>query len=226
MENNQRNKATWNKLADWYQSTFLNDLRYKICYDTFIEMLSDEQNTVLEIGCGPGNIAVYVGAHREQVNWTGIDYAPAMIEKAKSNFPKGDFKVADAADVQHWKTKFDALVLGFCVPYFSPESLCNLLPAWMKRLNDNGIVYLSFIEDDPKLSGTYTNSYGDTVDIYYYEEKTIREALETCGVGIANAFLIEYPRGESKIEKHRILIGRKEIFNKRVANAAIEQSCF
>lgn len=208
MQSPAENSKTWNKLVDWYDQTFMHDLRYKSCYDRFLELLSVQNSSVLEIGCGPGNIADYMLSLRADLKWTGIDYAPAMVKRAAKNCPQAEFMVLDARELKTWRRKFDALMLGFCIPYFSPAELCDYLPAWLKRVNANGLVYLSFVEGDPSLSGTKVSSSGLACDFYYYRSETIEQALADCGAKIEYIEKILYPKSNNQIETHIIIIAR------------------
>jgi SAM-dependent methyltransferase len=52
---------------------------------------------VLEIGCGPGQLASYLlDGHVEQ--YVGLDFSPQAIEMARKNAPHGRFVVGDARD--------------------------------------------------------------------------------------------------------------------------------
>lgn len=211
MQSAAENSKTWNDLVDWYDQTFMNDTRYKNCYDFFLQLLGTGSVSVLELGCGPGNIAKYMLEVNNILNWTGIDYAPAMVLRAQQNCPNAEFIHLDAREIKTWRRKFDALMLGFCLPYFSPAELCDYLPAWIQRLNADGVVYLSFVEGDPANSGTQVNRIGQAIDFYYYSVETMKQALMDCGVSIIYEEQVPYPRPENKIEYHSILIGKKKV---------------
>lgn len=208
MQSAAENSKTWNKLVDWYDQTFMHDTRYQHCYDRFLELLGASESSVLEIGCGPGNIAKYMLDSNSNLKWTGIDYAPAMVERATENCPQAQFSVLDGREVKAWRNKFDALMLGFCLPYFSPAELCDVLPAWLKRVNAGGLVYLSFVEGDPARSGTHVNGNGDAIDFYYYTSETIEQALKDCSATVVFSDKIIYPKAENKTEVHSIMLAR------------------
>ena len=73
--------------------------------------------TILEIGCGPGNITKYLLSKRPDFNIFGIDIAPNMIELSKINNPKANFAVMDSRNISTIETKYDAMVCGFCLLY-------------------------------------------------------------------------------------------------------------
>jgi ubiquinone/menaquinone biosynthesis C-methylase UbiE len=71
---------------------------------------------VLEIGCGPGHLAIRMAAEHG-LAVTGLDLDPAMIERAQANAadapstnPEPDFVVGDAAALPFADASFDAVV--------------------------------------------------------------------------------------------------------------------
>jgi ubiquinone/menaquinone biosynthesis C-methylase UbiE len=73
---------------------------------------------ILDIGCGTGNQVVnFVSKGYDAL---GIDISPSMIEKAKEKYPKYDFQVADAINVDEFgSNSFTHITcLYFTVYYF------------------------------------------------------------------------------------------------------------
>jgi trans-aconitate methyltransferase len=81
---------TWNKVARLYQEKFMDLDLYDDTYDTFCDEVNIENATILEIGCGPGNITKYILNKRPDFIIDGIDISPNMIELAKTNNPTAD----------------------------------------------------------------------------------------------------------------------------------------
>jgi SAM-dependent methyltransferase len=65
---------------------------------------------VLEIGCGPGQLAAYLfDSGVEQ--YVGLDFSPQAIEMARKNAPRGRFVVGDARDgAIHAQTEHDVVI--------------------------------------------------------------------------------------------------------------------
>ena len=114
---------TWNKIASIYQDKFMNLDLYNDTYDIFSELITERNPTILEIGCGPGNITKYLLDKRADFKITVIDIAPNMIELAKKNNPTADFKVLDSRNIDKLKIEYDGIIAGFCIPYLSKVDL-------------------------------------------------------------------------------------------------------
>jgi 16S rRNA A1518/A1519 N6-dimethyltransferase RsmA/KsgA/DIM1 with predicted DNA glycosylase/AP lyase activity len=60
MNRHQETAATWNKLASLYQDKFMDLDFYNESYDIVSDLLIQAKASLLEIGCGPGNISRYL----------------------------------------------------------------------------------------------------------------------------------------------------------------------
>jgi trans-aconitate methyltransferase len=150
MKRNKETFETWNKIALLYQNKFMDFELYNETYDFICNSIIKEKAKILEIGCGPGNITKYLLSKRPDFNIYGIDIAPNMIELAKKNNPTADFKVMDSRQISEIKTKFDGIICGFCLPYLSQIESSKLIYDSYNLLTDNGLIYISFVEGDPK----------------------------------------------------------------------------
>jgi SAM-dependent methyltransferase len=66
---------------------------------------------LLDVGCGPGELAV--AAQARGAIPTGIDIAPAMVDLAKERHPDLTFEVGDAEELPFDDGSFDAVVANF-----------------------------------------------------------------------------------------------------------------
>src|SRR5262249_15240883 len=46
---------------------------------------------ILDVGCGLGDLLTWLGANQIEVDYTGIDITPEMINIAQGRFPRGRF---------------------------------------------------------------------------------------------------------------------------------------
>ncbi|MEO7175580.1 MAG: class I SAM-dependent methyltransferase [Saprospiraceae bacterium] len=206
---NNESAETWNKIASLYESKFMDLDLYNVTYDMFCEALRSANCKVLEIGCGPGNIARYLLQQRPELSILGIDLAPNMITLAAKNNPSAEFRAMDCRDISSLEDKYDGIICGFCLPYLSEDEMNKLLANCHDLLSPQGILYLSFVEGDPQDSGYKTGSSGDRTYFYFYTIEQIKSALLNNGFESIEAIMVNYPRGEDTIEEHTILLCRK-----------------
>lgn len=201
---------TWNKVASLYQDMFMDLNLYDETYDFICNSITRHNPKVLEIGCGPGNITKYLLSKRPDFEIFGIDIAPNMIELAKKNNPTASFAIMDSRQIDTLKTKYDGIVSGFCLPYLSQTDSQKFITDCYNLLNENGLIYLSFVEGDPDKSDFQVGSSGDRTFFYFHELDELMRQLEKNNFKQIKVFKVDYKRAENKIETHTILTAKKK----------------
>lgn len=199
---------TWNKIAELYQDKFMNLDLYNDSYDFFCDAIAKTNAKLLEIGCGPGNITKYLLEKNSHFDILGIDIAPNMIELAKKNNPAANFAVMDTREINTLTTKFDGIIAGFCLPYLSQTECEDLIYNSYELLNNNGVIYLSFVEGNEKESGFKVGNAG-RVYFYYHNLYALKEQLIKTKFQDIETFKVAYKRSETESEMHTILIAQK-----------------
>jgi ubiquinone/menaquinone biosynthesis C-methylase UbiE len=89
-------RTKWRKKGTYYHREL----------EKYIQFLIPPNSSVLEIGCGTGELLASLKPSRG----LGIDFSPKMVEVAKRNFPNLEFQVADLEDLKITET-FDYVLL-------------------------------------------------------------------------------------------------------------------
>lgn len=200
---------TWNKVASLYQDKFMNLDLYNETYDFVCNNVIIDKAKILEIGCGPGNITKYLLSKRPDFDIFGIDIAPNMIELAKKNNPNASFSMMDSRQIDEIKTKYDGIICGFCLPYLSQTDSVKLIMDCYNLLNENGLLYISFVEGDPSKSGFQISSSGDRCYFYFYNLNDLKTQLIENKFEELKILKVEYKKSETEIDIHTIIIAKK-----------------
>jgi 2-polyprenyl-3-methyl-5-hydroxy-6-metoxy-1,4-benzoquinol methylase len=201
---------TWNKVASLYQDKFMDLDLYNDTYDFICNSITKDNAKVFEIGCGPGNITKYLLSKRPDFDIYGIDIAPNMIKLAKKNNPSASFDIMDSRQIDEIKTKYDGIICGFCLPYLSQTDSQKLITDCYNLLNENGLIYISFVEGDPIKSDFQVSSSGDRTYFYFYNLDDLTEQLKTNNFEQIKVFKVDYKKVENKMDIHTILIAKKK----------------
>lgn len=201
---------TWNKLASLYEEKFMHLDLYNETYDQFCQSIEKNNATILDIGCGPGNISKYLLTKRPDWQLHGIDIAPTMIELAQKNNPTASFEVLDSRNILQLNKKFDGIMCGFCVPYLTPEDCVQMIADAAKLLHTNGTIYLSFVPGDPAKSGFQTGSTGDKSYFHFYTNEFLIDALLANEFASVQTFEVDYVKSVTEKDVHTILLARKK----------------
>jgi 2-polyprenyl-3-methyl-5-hydroxy-6-metoxy-1,4-benzoquinol methylase len=209
MNPHQETLNTWNKVAQLYQEKFMDLEMYNKSYALFCAGIEKSKASILEIGCGPGNITKQLLKLRNNFSIYGIDFSETMIALAQKNNPTATFEVMDARDILKLNKTFDGIIAGFCLPYLSIEESNQLILDASTLLNKNGILYLSFVEGDPAQSGFQAASTGDRTYFYYHELIVLTKGIMDAGFDTPQVLHVNYGDANSKQEVHTILIANK-----------------
>lgn len=200
---------TWNKIAGLYQEKFMDLDLYDKTYDLICNALR-ENATLLDVGCGPGNITRYLLSKRPDLRVTGIDAATNMIVLARQNNPSATFMEMDCREIKTIESKFDAIVGGFCLPYLSTTESEKFINDSFHLLTDDGFFYASFVAGEPEQSGFKTGSNGDRVYFYYHSTDTLKKKLLESGFEKINIVTVDYKRSDTEKEIHTIVTAKKD----------------
>ena len=199
---------TWNNIASIYQDKFMELDLYNNTYDFICSSIDKPKAKLLVIGCGPGNITKYLISKRPDFDVFGIDIAPNMVALARQNNPTAHFAVMDSRQINNLDTKFDGIIGGFCLPYLSQPESNELISNAYDLLNDNGLIYLSFVEGDPDKSDFKVGS-GGRVYFYYHKLDDLKSQLNSFKFGEIKTFQVKYKISETDFDLHTILTAKK-----------------
>ena len=203
-------KEIFNSYAKQYQDKFMSFDLYHDSFDLFCKLIKSKNASVLEIGCGPGNITKYLLSKRPDFKLLGIDIAPNMIQLARINNPSASFKEMDCKNISEIKLKFDAIICGFTLPYLTKEEASKLIEDASVLLNPNGILYLSTMEDFYSKSKLKSPSSNESIALftYYHEADYLSEFLQKNNFKILEILRKDYPE-QNDDSKDLILIANK-----------------
>jgi trans-aconitate 2-methyltransferase len=106
----------------------------------FVELVArvaaDAPRSVVDLGCGPGNLTALLRERWPQARVQGLDSSPEMIEKARVLEPSIDFQVADLRTWVRAADPVDVLVSNATLQWV-PGHL-DLLPDLVSRVRPGG----------------------------------------------------------------------------------------
>jgi cyclopropane fatty-acyl-phospholipid synthase-like methyltransferase len=210
MDKHQHTIKMFSEYVAEYVGRFMNLGLYSDTFDEFAKMLPSKA-TVLELGCGPGNVAKYLLAKRSDLDILGIDLAPGMIEEAKKQNPGARFELMDIRETGQLKQRFNAIIAAFCLPYISYDDVPAMFENIHNLTAENAFLYVSFMEGNRQRSGFEKTSFTGDKEIYinYHDRLEIERLLEKNGFGLKAAFTKDYPEPDGSTTKDVILIAKK-----------------
>jgi SAM-dependent methyltransferase len=208
MDNYQNTIRIYNNYVKEYIDKFMDLNLYKDTFDPLLRTLP-LGGTVLELGCGPGNVVKYIKSKRADLQIMGIDLAPEMIRAATKLNPDAAFKILDIRHADEIEGHFDAVIAAFCIPYLSPDNLADVF-VQMQRLTraKKGMIYISYMEGPCERSGFERTSFTGESELYinYYTRDEIEFLIKEHGFIIRQFYTQDYPEADGSTTTDLIYI--------------------
>lgn len=187
MDKTERTIETYNKHVASYENKFMDFDSYKKRIQAFGEIL-EPGTSILDIGCGPGNVEKLLIESGKEFEILGIDLSNEMINRARANVisPSVNFKVADVRKMDLEKSSFDAVIASFCLPHLINEEAEKLIEDIGSVLRDSGLLYLSCMQGNKSGFETTSFSSNDLIFFNYYSEEFIRRIFFKSGLEITD----------------------------------------
>lgn len=199
--------SIFDRLAQLYADKYMDVAHYYPALQYFLQHCPLNAD-LLELGCGPGNVTVYLRDSRPDISIFATDLAPSMVALARKNVPGVRTGILDCRKISTLPEKFDAVMASFVLPYLSRDEVRRLIEDAGQGLRDRGILYLSTMEAGNELSGWESGSKGDQVYINYYEYDFLRQLLNEHGFEVLDKFRVAV-EDHPKVKNDLILIAKK-----------------
>jgi 2-polyprenyl-3-methyl-5-hydroxy-6-metoxy-1,4-benzoquinol methylase len=119
--------------AGFYDQLYAGSPEYRLPYErsfyyflwsVIVDRLRQAKlRRILEIGCGPGQLAAYL-LEQGAETYTGLDFSPNAIAMAQRNAPRGRFVVGDARSPKiHVETEHDVVICTEVLEHINDDLL-------------------------------------------------------------------------------------------------------
>lgn len=176
MDRSEQAVSVFNKDAQLYVDKYMDVSLYGNML-VFLCTELKENATVLELGCGPGNVTKFLLNKRPDLKILGSDLSVNMINLAKIYNPEATFQLLDCRKMTSIAQQFDAVICSFILPYLSKVETIQLIEDCVQMLLPSGKIYISTMEDDYNASGLKKSSKGDEIYIHFYESDFLSKVL-------------------------------------------------
>ncbi|MBA3500152.1 MAG: class I SAM-dependent methyltransferase [Myxococcota bacterium] len=130
-------------VARAYREHLLDELAGKPLDRAFLDAFAEGcRGTILDVGCGPGQIARYLASRGATVE--GVDLSPAMIEEAKASHPGIPFRVGDMFALPYEPGSIGGIAAFYAIVHLRSDELVAPLRDFARVLVPGGLVALSF----------------------------------------------------------------------------------
>jgi trans-aconitate 2-methyltransferase len=126
-------------MPSWNAGQYLKfeDERTQPCRDLAARIVEANVQTVIDLGCGPGNSTAVLAERWPDAEITGLDSSPAMIDVARREQPARQWIARDISEwAENEKERFD-LVFSNAALHWVPDH-ASLYPRLLARVREGG----------------------------------------------------------------------------------------
>ena len=208
MDETQTTIHSYNQNAKAYAEKFMCHEPYTKQAKAFAELLRSG-DSVLDIGCGPGNVAKQL-LSAKSLQITGIDLSDEMVKLASANVPSGRFYCQDIRQAEYVTGSFDAVVLSFSIVHLKDAQADELLRKAISWTKKNGYLFVSFMAG--KVAGFEQTSFSrQPIFFNYFDHGRIAKLLSEHGMEIIHSEQQDYHEPNGTITQDHFLFGRKSV---------------
>lgn len=183
----QKTKSNFDATAAYYNESSDGKFASDIYGEVVNRVLAEMPGTLLDVGCGNGNI-LKILEEKSSIELFGLDLSANMIKEAKKRLGDSvELKIGDSEAMPWKENSFDMIICNASFHHYTePEKVVSE----MKRvLKDGGQVILG----DPTMPGSFmrwlTNKalkWSDGGDYHLYGKKDITQLFESAGFEVYN----------------------------------------
>ncbi|MFZ5643433.1 MAG: class I SAM-dependent methyltransferase [Bacillota bacterium] len=209
MDKTTKTIDTYNKTAENFEIKFMDLKLYREALNRFIDMLKPG-SVILDLGCGPGNVAKLLVDTQKNFLVTGIDLSPEMVNLARKNVPEAKFEVGDVRQINVKEGAYDCIMAAFCLPHLTNEEASALIEKIGLLLRQGGLLYLSCMEG--QRSGYEYTSFSPENEIFfnYYKENFLKNHLSANKLELLHLTRQDYPEEDGSTTIDMIFIAKKD----------------
>ncbi len=127
-------------MSEWNAEQYLKfkNQRTQPAVDLAQRVVSYKPDSILDVGCGPGNSTFVLNNTFPDAKILGIDNSEAMIKKASQTYPDIDFKLCDVTSEIDKLDNYDVIFSNAYLQWIPDHE--KFIPELMNKLNPGGVL--------------------------------------------------------------------------------------
>jgi SAM-dependent methyltransferase len=196
-------------VARAYREHLLDELAKKPLDRAFLDAFAERTagGLVVDVGCGPGQVARYLAARGATVE--GIDLSPAMIEEATASHPGLAFRVGDMFALPYASASVTGIVAFYAIVHLRSDELLAPLRELHRVLVPGGLAALAFHAGTDTIHVDELFGCATSLDFMLHAPEAVTAALAAAGFTLEARLDREpYPGAEHPTRRTYLLARR------------------
>jgi len=171
-------------VARAYREHLLDELAGKPLDRGFLDAFAERcaGGRIVEVGCGPGQVARYLAAHGATVE--GLDLSPAMIDEARASHPEIVFRVGDIFALPYETASIRGIVAFYAIVHLRTEELLAPFRELHRVLVPGGLAAVAFHVGTETVHVDELFGCATSLDFMFHRPEAVAAALVAAGFTI------------------------------------------
>jgi ubiquinone/menaquinone biosynthesis C-methylase UbiE len=182
MEPHEPTRRSYDAVAGAYADGLRDELAGKPLDRALLAALLEQTPAgapVGDLGCGPGHVTGWLATQGAMA--VGIDLSPGMIEIARREQPRAEFRVGDLLSLPATDGEFGTLIAFYSIIHLAPDELPAALAEMYRVLRPGGLTLIAFhIGTEVRHFSEWLGRDVD-VDFRFWEPRDVAAVLEATG---------------------------------------------
>ncbi len=203
----QRTVKAYNNNVHKYAAKFDNYEVYQRRITDFQQKYITKGAAILDLGCGPANNINTLFKLDSTCTFTGVDLSEEFIRLAQRRFPQFTFLHQDINNL-HLTSTYQTILASFCIVHLTDPETEHLFYTISELLEDNGCLYLSYMNGDSQ--GFESTSFSkEPIFFNYYRDEHIINLLNKYNLSLREAGKEDYPEEDGSLTTDTFIYAQK-----------------
>jgi len=199
----------YSKYSEQYDVKHASLNNYNQTYVDFINN-AGSKHSLLDLACGPGNVAKFIKNYIPEIAVTGVDLSPEMLSLAKEKIKDATFYQSDIIELAIPEQTYGLICCAFGLPYIKPDQIADFVTQ-IDRYSEKGTsVYISCMQGNKSQAETISFGGDEKILIHYHSKEKIVDHFSNNGFKMVDYKELDYKEPDGSITIDMVIVFEKQ----------------
>ncbi len=183
-------------------------VNYNESYTNFVA-IAKRKTSLLDLACGPGNVAAFIKSIIPGIEITCVDLSPEMLDLAQKKIGKGNFYQTDILNLDIPVRKYDLICCAFGLPYIKRVEIDKFVREVSRFAEKETLVYISCMKGEAIEKEKMSFADNQTLLVQRYKKEEIIDNFQKYGFFLSSYNTLKYNEPDGNITTDMIFFFEK-----------------